>query len=164
MSGRVEWWKGGMVERWSGAVATAVRLALGWHLAYLGVWALTSAWSFSWFGRFQCAHWIGGGLFRALAGSPAMGAVDVALAWGLLVTGVLLMLGRAVKPAAAFGVFYLALMYVLNPPHFGHTGESHFLFVDRNVIEVAMLFFVMGWKGGEVEKCEGGEVREEVSK
>ena len=27
----------------------AVRLALGWKLAYLGVWALTSAWPFSWF-------------------------------------------------------------------------------------------------------------------
>lgn len=148
-----------------GCVVTAVRMALGWHLAYLGVWALTSTWSFSWFGRFQCARWVGGGFFRALAGSPAMGGVDLFLAWGLLVAGVLLMLGKAAKPAALFGVFYLALMYVLNPPHFGHTGESHFLFVDRNVVEVAMLFFVMAWKnGGELERCRSGKAEKEASK
>jgi hypothetical protein len=56
------------------------------------------------------------------------------------------MLGRLVRPAALFGVAYLALMYVLNPPHFGHTGESHFMFIDRNVIEIMMLFCVMFWR------------------
>ena len=156
----VERLKSGMEEKWNGAVVIALRMALGWHLAYLGVWALTSTWSFSWFGRFQCAHWIGGGLFRAIAGSGAMCAVDVFLAWGLLIAGVLLMLGRLVKPAAVFGIFYLALMYVLNPPHFGHTGESHFLFIDRNVIEVVMLFFVMTWKGGAADACCGDETKE----
>jgi len=139
------------VEKLDAVVVTATRMALGWHLAYLGVWALTSTWSFSWFGRFQCAHWIGGGFFNALASSSAMGAVDVLLSWGLLVAGVLLMLGRLVTPAALFGMFYFALMYVLNPPHFGHTGESHFMYVDRNVVEVAMLIFVMTWRRVEKE-------------
>ena len=127
-------------------VAAAVRFALGWHLAYLGVWALTSTWDYSWAGCFRCAHWILGGALRSLGGSAAMGAVDVILAWALLVAGVLLMIGRVVRPAAAFGVFYFALMYVLNPPHFGHTGESHFLYVDRNVVEICMLFAVMFWR------------------
>jgi uncharacterized membrane protein YphA (DoxX/SURF4 family) len=127
-------------------VAAAVRFALGWHLAYLGVWALTSTWDYSWAGCFRCAHWILGGALRSLGGSSAMGAVDVFLAWALLAAGVLLMIGRAVRPAAAFGVFYFALMYVLNPPHFGHTGESHFLYVDRNVVEICMLFAVMFWR------------------
>ena len=56
------------------------------------------------------------------------------------------MLGRLVRPAAVFGIVYLALMYVLNPPHFGHTGESHFLYVDRNVVEILMLVCVMAWR------------------
>ena len=43
------------------------------------------------------------------------------------------------RAAAVFGIFYLALMYILNPPHFGHTGESHFLYIDRNVVEICML-------------------------
>ena len=45
--------------------------------------------------------------------------------------------------AALFGIAYLALMYVLNPPHFGHTGESHFMYIDRNLIEVLMLLLVL---------------------
>lgn len=123
-------------------VLTATRVALGWHLAYLGVWALTTVPSFSWVGRFRCAHWVFGGLFRAISESCAMGALDAVLAWGLLLAGVLLMLGRAVKAAGAFGILYFALMYLLNPPHFGHTGESHFLYVDRNAIEVVLIWFV----------------------
>ena len=131
-----------------GLAEKAMRFALGWHLAYLGVWALTSTWDYSWAGCFRCAHWIFGGALRAIGDSAAMGAVDALLAWGLLAAGVLLMLGRLVRPAAAFGIAYLLLMYVLNPPHFGHTGESHFMFVDRNLIEALMLFCVAcRWNG-----------------
>ena len=73
----------------------------------------------------------------------------------LLIAGVLLMVGRLVRPAAVFGVIYLALMYVLNPPHFGHTGESHFMYIDRNVIEIVMLFCVIAWR--RREKPDGEE-------
>ena len=136
-------------ERRGGLVMAAMRFVVGWHLAYLGVWALTSTWDYSWAGCFRCAHWIFGGALRALGGSAAMVAVDHCIAWGLLVAGVLLMLGRLARPAAVFGIVYLLLMYILNPPHFGHTGESHFMFVDRNVVEVAMLFAILFWKKEE---------------
>ena len=144
----------GFLEKRQNLVAAAMRFAIGWHLAYMGVWALTSEWTHSWAGVFRCAHWLFGGLFRAIGGSAAMGAVDLALAWALLVAGVLLMLGRAVRSAAVFGIFYLALMYMLNPPHFGHTGESHFLYVDRNVVEICMLLCVMAWGGCGCAKAE----------
>ena len=87
-----------------------------------------------------------GDAFRAIGSATAIVAVDGFIAWGLLVAGILLMLGRLVRPAAVFGIAYVALMYVLNPPHFGHTGESHFIFIDRNVIEIMMLFCVMFWR------------------
>ena len=134
-----------------GLVATAMRFVIGWHLAYLGVWAVTSTWDYSWAGCFRCAHWLFGDTLRAIGHSAAMGAVDLFLAWGLLLAGILLMLGKAARCAAVFGIFYLALMYVLNPPHFGHTGESHFLYIDRNIVEICMLVFVMTWKKEEVE-------------
>ena len=133
----------GILEKRKDLVATAVRVALGWHLAYLGVWAVTSTWDYSWAGCFRCAHWLFGDTLRAIGHSAAMGAVDLFLAWGLLLAGILLMLGKAARCAAVFGIFYLALMYVLNPPHFGHTGESHFLCIDRNIVEICMLVFVM---------------------
>ena len=126
------------------AACAAMRFAIGWHLAYMGVWALTSSWDFSWVGRFRCARWILGGILRPIGESCAAGcAADAILAWGLLAAGILLMLGRLVRPAAAFGIFYLALMYILNPPHFGHTGESHYLYIDRNIVEICMLLCVM---------------------
>ena len=131
------------LERFSHPVLTAVRMAIGWHLAYLGVWTLTTVPSFSWVGRFRCARWIFGDFFRGVSELMAMGMVDAVLAWGLLLAGVLLLLGKLVKVAGAFGIFYLALMYVLNPPHFGHTGESHFMYIDRNLIEVVLVWVVM---------------------
>ena len=139
------------LEKRKDIVATAMRFAIGWHLAYLGVWAVTSTWDYSWAGCFRCAHWLFGDTLRAIGHSAAMGAVDLFLAWGLLLAGILLMLGKAARCAAVFGIFYLALMYMLNPPHFGHTGESHFLYIDRNIVEICMLIFVMTWKKKEVE-------------
>ena len=139
------------LEKRQNLVATAMRFAIGWHLAYLGVWAVTSTWDYSWAGCFRCAHWLFGDTLRAIGHSAAMGAVDLFLAWGLLLAGILLMLGKAARCAAVFGIFYLALMYMLNPPHFGHTGESHFLYIDRNIVEICMLIFVMTWKKKEVE-------------
>ncbi len=142
------------LEKHKDLVVAAMRFAIGWHLAYLGVWAVTSTWDYSWAGCFRCAHWLFGGTLRAIGHSGAMGAVDLFLAWGLLLAGILLMLGKAARYAAVFGIFYLALMYVLNPPHFGHTGESHFLYIDRNIVEICMLIFVMTWKKEAVEVAQ----------
>jgi len=150
----------GILEKRKDLVATAVRVALGWHLAYLGVWAVTSTWDYSWAGCFRCAHWLFGGALRAIGHSAAMGVVDFVLAWALLVAGILLMLGRAVRCSAAFGILYFALMYILNPPHFGHTGESHFMYIDRNLVEICMLLCVMAWRRGATE----GEVENEADK
>ena len=150
----------GMQRFWERYALTALRFALGWHLAYMGVWALTSTYDYSWAGSFRCARWLFGDALRAIGDSAAMGAVDACISWGLLIAGILLMLGRLVRPAAIFGVAYFALMYLLNPPHFGHTGESHFLFVDRNVIEIAMLLCVM--KGEKGEKGEKVSVEQAV--
>ena len=158
----------GILEKRKDLVATAVRVALGWHLAYLGVWAVTSTWDYSWAGCFRCAHWLFGGALRAIGHSDAMGVVDFVIAWALLVAGILLMLGKAVRCSAVFGIIYFALMYLLNPPHFGHTGESHFMYIDRNVVEIFMLLCVIAWRRcaateGEVEKTEG-EVENEADK
>ena len=123
-------------------VLTAVRLVLGWHFLYLGFWDASTAGGFSFVGRFRCAHWIFGDFFRSLAASPAMPTVDLVLSAGLVLAGLLLIVGWKMRFAAAVGAAYLALMYVVNPPHFGHTGESHFLFVDRDLIEIVMLALV----------------------
>lgn len=139
------------LEKRKTCIATCMRFILGWHLAYLGVWAITSAWTYSWIGYFRCSRWIFSDCFRAIAETGCMNVIDFCFAWGLLAAGILLMLGKCVRYAASFGIVYLALMYILNPPHFGHTGESHFMFIDRNIIEIFMLFCVMFWRKEEKE-------------
>ena len=127
------------LEKLQMTVLTAMRIVLGWHLLYLGTWNLLTNGGFSYAGRFRCARWIFGEGFRALAASPLMPAVDTLLTAGLLVAGLLLVIGWRAALGAAIGIAYFALMYVLNPPHFGHTGESHFMFVNRDAIEIVML-------------------------
>jgi len=151
-------------ERLGGAVVALMRMVVGWHLAYMGVWALTSTWDYSWAGCFRCAHWLFGGTLRGIGGSAAMGGVDMFITWALLAAGALLMLGVFVRPAAALGIAYLALIYLLNPPHFGHTGESHFMYVDRNVVEIMMLLCVMAWRRGCADKGEGEKGKAEEDK
>ena len=46
------------------------------HLAYLGVWALTSTYDYSWVGCFRCGRWLFGGTLRAIGDSCAMGVID----------------------------------------------------------------------------------------
>ena len=123
-------------------VLTAFRMILGWHLMYLGFWSSSTVGGFSYAGRFRCAHWIFADFFRSLAASSAMPTVDLVLSVGLTLAGLLLIVGWKVGFASAFGILYLAVMYIVNPPHFGHTGESHFLFVDRDVVEILMLALV----------------------
>lgn len=121
---------------------TLIRMALGWHLLYLGYWAATTNGGFSLTGRFRCAHWLLGDVFQAISATPAMPCLDLVVTIGLLLAGLMLIVGWKVRVAAVFGVVYFALIYALNPPHFGHTGESHFLFVNRDVIEIVMLALV----------------------
>ena len=140
------------LSRAKNAFVAAMRMVIGWQLAYQGVWALTSPWDYSWSGCFKCAHWIFGGALRALGNSAAMHDVDVCLPWALIATGVLLIMGRAVRVAGALGIIYLALMYILNPPHLGNMGGSHFMLVDRNFLEILMLFCIVLWKDEEEDR------------
>ena len=150
-----------IAETWA---LTLLRLALGRHLLYLGIWGATTVGGFSYVGRFRCAHWIGADLFHGLAASSAMPFVDGAITVGLIAAGLLLVLGWKTWLAAAFGIVYLVVMYVVNPPHFGHTGESHFLFVNRDLIEVVMLALSAACPGlGLVEGLKAWRRRRDVA-
>ena len=134
-------------ERLQVWATTALRMALGWHLLYLASWAFTTPGGFSYVGRFRCAHWLFGDLFRAVAASPAMGVVDVVIFVALAVAGLALVLGWKTRWFVAVGICHAALVYLLDPPHFGHTGDSHFLYLDRHVIEIALYLYAAAFPG-----------------
>ncbi len=82
-------------------------------------------------------------------------AVDMAVSWGLTAIGACLMLGLFTPFAAAAAALQLAVFYLASPPWPGlpaSTMGGHFLYVDRNLIEMtaalALVFIPTGrWAG-----------------
>ena len=126
-------------------VAAALRMAIGWHFLYEGVWKLCQDnWSAA--GFLKSSEWIAGPLFKAVAANPvAMRAVDLANEWGLVLIGLGLIAGVLSRVAAGAGALMLALFYVCQPPWLNATGDAHYLFLDIRLVEaVALVLLACG--------------------
>lgn len=122
---------------------TLLRIAIGWHLLYEGLVKLINpVWSSAGYllnSPFE--------LFRALAATPALTAtVDALNIAALIIAGACLFLGFVVRPAALAGAALLLLYYFSNPPWSaigpGMGAEGHYLFVNKNLIEVLGLTLI----------------------
>jgi uncharacterized membrane protein YphA (DoxX/SURF4 family) len=70
---------------------------------------------------------------------------DRAVKWGLVGIGVLLIVGIGTVPAALGAAAMLAMFYFAAPPWPGlpaPPGEGHYLFVDRNLIELLAVLLI----------------------
>lgn len=80
-------------------------------------------------------------------------AVDWLTRWGLLAVGLCLLLGMLTRPAAVLGAVLLFLIYLAMPPLPGvpenPRAEGHYLFVDKNLIEVFALLVIASTRSGE---------------
>ena len=99
--------------------------------------------------------WLLSNLFHWVAGNPAvLGVVDFLNIWGLILIGSALILGLFSRTACLLGSLLLVLYYVANPP-FGsglasNTGEGHYLFVNKNLIEMAALWLIALFPAGSL--------------
>ena len=126
-------------------VAAALRIAIGWHFLYEGVWKLCQDnWTAA--GFLKSSEWIAGPLFKAVAANPvAMRAVDLANEWGLVLIGLGLIAGVLSRIAAGAGALMLAFFYVCQPPWLNATGDAHYLFLDIRLVEaVALVLLACG--------------------
>ncbi len=130
---------------WQKGLITLLRLAIGWHFLYEGLSKiLAEEWTASGFlanstGPFS-------GFYHGLAASPGwMDVVDPLNMYGLLLIGLALFLGVAIRYAAGGGIFLLVLYYFAYPP-FGGTvpgaAEGTLYIVNRQFIEAAALLFL----------------------
>lgn len=128
-----------MKEKMQDAVCALMRMAIGWHFLYEGVWKLCNPdWSAR--GFLMSSEWIAGPVFKAMAANDmVMAAVDAMNAWGLTLIGLGLIAGVLARYAAAAGVVMLAFYYVCQPPWLNNAGESHYLFIDVRLVEAAAL-------------------------
>ena len=117
----------------------ALRMAVGWHFLYEGVWKLCQDnWSAA--GFLKSSEWFAGPLFKAIAANPTvMHAVDLMNEWGLVLIGLGLIAGVLARWAAGAGALLLAFYYVCQPPWLNATGDSHYLFFDMRFVEALAL-------------------------
>lgn len=120
---------------------TFLRILLGWHLLYEGIWKLaTPGWSSA--SYLIESKWLFSGLFHKIIASPAaLALVDFMNIWGLILIGTGLFLGIFTRLASVSGALILLLYYVANPPFMESSmpAQGHFFVVNINLIEAWLL-------------------------
>ena len=122
---------------------TLLRMLVGWHFLYEGVWKLVQPGGWSCAGYLRTSKWFAASVFQYIADTPwLLKTCDQMNMWGLTLIGLALVVGVLVRPAAFCGILLLAFYYVAQPPFLAASAEGHFLWIDRNVVEAAALLAV----------------------
>ena len=129
-----------------------LRLFIGWHLLYEGILKLLDpAWTSA--DYLSGSSWIFSGLFHWMAENPGvLQVVDFLNTWGLILTGIGLFFGIFTNLAILSGIVLLGLYYLVSPPFIksgsGTVLADHYLFIDRNLIELTTLFVLKFFNTG----------------
>ncbi len=127
-------------------ILVILRFAIGWHFLYEGMVKLTdSNWTSA--GYLAESKWLFSGLFHWIASNPGvLNAVDFLNIWGLILIGAGLMLGLLTRIASISGIVLIGLYFIASPPLISSTGgpglEGHYLWVDKNLIELIALAII----------------------
>jgi uncharacterized membrane protein YphA (DoxX/SURF4 family) len=128
-------------------ILVVLRIAIGWHFLYEGLAKLfVPDWSS--YNFLLNSRWIFSGFFHWIANTPALlKIVDFLNIWGLILIGLGLFLGMFTRVAAVAGIMLLSFYYMANPPllgmDFGIPVEGHYLIVNKNLIELLALVFLL---------------------
>lgn len=141
-----------------------LRTLIGWHFLYEGYFKLMrpawgrhgeplAAWSAA--GYLKGATGPFANFFRAMGDAAWIGALDMAVAIGLLLVGLSLMLGLFTRLGCAVALLMLLMFYLAAIPTTGvpdPRAEGVYLFVNKNLIEAAavvvLLLFPTGHYAG----------------
>jgi uncharacterized membrane protein YphA (DoxX/SURF4 family) len=125
---------------------TALRLAIGWHFLYEGLFKITAG-NWTAFGYLSNTSGFLSEFYHWLANSPALLTItDVLNMVGLALIGLALFIGLYIRLASCAGVLLLILYYFAYPP-FGNSlmnaSEGNLFIVDKIFIEAAALLFIL---------------------
>jgi uncharacterized membrane protein YphA (DoxX/SURF4 family) len=127
---------------------TGLRILVGWHFLFEGVIKLlTPGWTAK--SYLLGSTWIFSDVFHAMAGSPAiMKMVDLLNIWGLILIGLSLVIGLAVRWSSLAGALLMLFYYVAYPPiqgyTFGAVAEGSYMWVNKTLIELVILLVFAG--------------------
>ena len=131
-------------------IITLFRVAIGWHFLYEG---LAKLWDTNWSAEGYLANATGpfAGFYHWMASSETlMSIIDPVNIAALLLIGLALFLGLAVRISAISGVALLLLYYFAYPPFGGlqmGAVEGNTFIVNRNLIEALALLTLFFMKG-----------------
>jgi thiosulfate dehydrogenase [quinone] large subunit len=132
--------------KWQQGVLVSLRILLGWHLLYEGVYKLIHPeWSALAF--LVNAQGFLSGIADWMVSSPGLlNTVDALNTWGLIAIGLGLVLGLFTRGAALAGCALLVMYYLFNPPFIGlgvgGPAEGNYLLVNKNLIEAVALLYI----------------------
>ncbi|MDR2810221.1 MAG: DoxX family membrane protein [Tannerellaceae bacterium] len=123
----------------------ALRLLVGWHFLYEGlVKVLNPKWTS--LGYLMDSQGWFASLFHSMASNAGtLSVINFLNEWGLILIGLSLILGCLSRVGCIGGVLLLLLYYLSHPPFIGAEDlfmlprEGSYLWVDRNLIEIAAL-------------------------
>jgi thiosulfate dehydrogenase (quinone) large subunit len=139
-----------------------LRTLIGWHFLYEGYYKLVlpgwtrfgqpvTSWSAA--GYLSAATGPLAPLFRDLAQTRAIGAIDVAVPIGLALVGLSLVCGLFTQLGCAGAMCLLTLFYLSAIPTTGAPqpgAEGTYLLVSKNLIELAAVFVVFAFRTGRI--------------
>jgi uncharacterized membrane protein YphA (DoxX/SURF4 family) len=128
---------------WKKTLVTVFRVAIGWHFLYEGISKLlVKNWSAA--GYLSSSTGPFAGFYKWMAGSEGlMNIVDPANIIGLILIGLGLFLGLAIRLSSIAGIVLLMLYYFAHPPFGGaliSPVEGSLYIVNKNLIEALALF------------------------
>ena len=140
---------------WNAVFVAVLRIAIGWHFLYEGLWKLMQSEGWS------CASYLGasqGPLAPVFKWMAAQGWIVVVGDWavmlGLVAIGLSLLSGVLSRVAALFGIALMAMFYGCQPPEpFAEAfsgADGRFFVIERNVLEALGLLLVASvpcWRG-----------------
>jgi len=143
------------------ALLVVLRTLIGWHFLYEGstkllhpAWSQSGtplpAWSSA--GYLKAATGPLAPLFHWMASSSWIGAFDLAIALGLIVVGLTLMLGLFTQAGCTGALVLLALFYLTAVP-IGEAdvrGEGTYLLVNKNLIEAFAVAVLLTFRTGSI--------------
>jgi uncharacterized membrane protein YphA (DoxX/SURF4 family) len=130
-------------------ITTLLRVTIGWHFLYEGLSKLFQA---DWTATGYLSNAMGpfSGFYHWLGSSPAlMNVIDILNIYGLILIGLGLFLGLAIRIASISGILLLTLYYFAYPPFGGTligTTEGNLYIVNRLFIEAAALLILLFFK------------------
>ena len=124
-----------------------LRVAIGWHLLYEGMVKLLNP-NWSSIGYLMDSKGVFAGLFHAMASNPdVLQFVDFINVWGLILTGVALILGLFTRAAVFGGIALLSLYYLSHPAllnvSYAVPSEGSYMIVNKNLIEIITLIVLL---------------------